>query len=155
MPEFLDRIDSLGELYGTGPREAVYTDYTMPNHERSLSMRNTKSRRRGFTLVEIMIVVLIIGVLLAIAVPNFISARQSSRAQAIVTNLRQVDAAKENCAMEDRLKEGDLCVDYTPFIKRYPPVFPVPGPLVEGAVGTYSTFKAKTADEWTTDKTGL
>ncbi|HRJ27577.1 MAG TPA: prepilin-type N-terminal cleavage/methylation domain-containing protein [Fimbriimonadaceae bacterium] len=63
---------------------------------------NLKRKSRGFTLVEIMIVVLIIGILLAIAVPNFIRARESSRAKTCVANLRQIEAAKEQWAMEEK-----------------------------------------------------
>jgi prepilin-type N-terminal cleavage/methylation domain-containing protein len=64
-------------------------------------MRKLMNRRRerGFTLVEIMIVVLIIGILLAIAVPNFMNARERSRANACRSNLRQIQAAKEQWAM--------------------------------------------------------
>ena len=69
-------------------------------------------RRRGggrasaFTLIEIMIVVLIIGILLAIAVPNFVRARESSRAKACIANLKQIDGAKEQYSMDLKLPAG-------------------------------------------------
>jgi len=59
--------------------------------------------KTGFTLVEIMIVVLIIGILLAIAIPNFVSARESSRAKACVGNLKQIDSATQQYCMDKRL----------------------------------------------------
>jgi prepilin-type N-terminal cleavage/methylation domain-containing protein len=64
-------------------------------------------KSKGFTLVEIMIVVLIIGILLAIAVPNFIKARETSRTQTCIANLQQIESAKEQYAMENKLGNGD------------------------------------------------
>ncbi len=66
-----------------------------------------RNARRGFTLVEIMIVVLIIGILLAIAVPNFVRARDTSRTNSCVANLKAVDAAKEQWAMDNKKSTGD------------------------------------------------
>ena len=65
---------------------------------RSALRRNTA----GFTLVEIMIVVLIIGILLAIAIPNFVTARNSSRARACIANLKQIDSAKQQYIMDNK-----------------------------------------------------
>ena len=66
-------------------------------------------RNRAFTLVEIMIVVLIIGILMAIAVPNFVKARESSRRNTCIANLKQIDSAKEQWAMDQRKNAGDAC----------------------------------------------
>ena len=57
-------------------------------------------KKRGFTLVEIMIVVAIIGLLAAIAIPNFIKARQTAQTQACIANLRQIQGAKELYALD-------------------------------------------------------
>ncbi len=81
------------------------------------------NKKKGFTLVEIMIVVLIIGILLAIAVPNFLRARESSRTRSCIANLRQIEAAKEQWAMDnkkgatDTPVQGDLAPTY---VKSYP-----------------------------------
>jgi len=74
-------------------------------------MNRIKNKKKGFTLVEIMIVVLIIGILLAIAVPNFVKARERSRTKTCVGNLKQMDSAKEQWAMENKKAEGDACAD--------------------------------------------
>jgi len=69
-------------------------------------MKINTSRKAGFTLVEIMIVVAIIGLLAAIAIPNFVRARTTSQMNACINNLRQIDGAKQQWALEEKQRSS-------------------------------------------------
>ena len=79
-----------------------------------------KSRRAGFTLVEIMIVVAIIALLAAIAVPGFLRARKRSQASRIINDLRLIDSAIDQYAIETSKKSGDAVgvTDWTNYLKK-------------------------------------
>jgi len=72
-----------------------------------------RRRKGGFTLIEIMIVVLIIGILLAIAIPNFMRAREVSRAKSCIANLKQIQTAKEQWAMDFKQADASTPADMT------------------------------------------
>src|SRR6266849_7264379 len=80
----------------------------------------TAKSQKGFTLVEIMIVVAIIALLAAIAVPGFLRARKRSQASRILNDLRMIDSACDQYAIETNRKTGDVVgvVDWTNYLKK-------------------------------------
>jgi prepilin-type N-terminal cleavage/methylation domain-containing protein len=107
-------------------------------------MQIKTNRKSGFTLVEIMIVVAIIGLLAAIAIPNFVKARGTAQKNACINNLRQIDGAKEQWALETKKKSGDTTDDaaVNGYIKGGAPKCPASGTYTYGAVDTAPTCDA-------------
>jgi len=82
-------------------------------------MKMRQNHKAGFTLVEIMIVVAIIGLLAAIAIPNFVRARTTAQMNACINNLRQIDGAIQQWALEQKKDAAAVVTpaDVTPFLK--------------------------------------
>ena len=102
-------------------------------------MKKRFVKSQGFTLVEIMIVVAIIGLLATIAIPNFVRARLKAQQSACINNLRQLDGAKQTWALESK-----AAPNATPNIANIQPY------LGRGTGGTAPTCPADAASTFAT-----
>jgi len=107
-------------IRGRNNNNPSFAAFTPTWKKKEKPMQKKVNRRAGFTLVEIMIVVAIIGLLAAIAIPNFVKARTTSQQNACINNLRLVDAAKQEWALEMRKQSAALPVgtDLQPYLGR-------------------------------------
>lgn len=101
-------------------------------------------RQAGFTLVEIMIVVLIIGVLLNIALPSFVSARDKSQARSCVKNMSDFLVAKEQYAMDNKVPANSAANvtwrNISPYVRSSPSTDPLKGPSCPSSSTNYYNF---------------
>ena len=101
-------------------------------------LKKLTNKRAGFTLVEIMIVVAIIALLAAIAVPGFLRARKRSQASKIINDLRMIDSAVDQYAIETSKKTGDTVsvADWTNYVKKDTVLYQTGADLFGNSYGT-------------------
>jgi len=123
--------------------------------ERKIAMLNKLNQRRGgFTLVEIMIVVAIIALLAAIAVPGFLRARKRSQASRVINDLRLIDSAVDQYAIENNKGTGAPCgvADWTSYMKSGSSLYNTGADLFGNTYGpqTVDSLPKVPASAWTT-----
>jgi prepilin-type N-terminal cleavage/methylation domain-containing protein len=100
-------------------------------------LRKRQTKHAAFTLVEIMIVVAIIALLAAIAVPGFLRARKRSQASRILNDLRMIDSAVDQYAIETGRKTGDTVgiADWTNYVKKNAQLYNTGASMLGSAYG--------------------
>jgi prepilin-type N-terminal cleavage/methylation domain-containing protein len=110
-------------------------------------------RRGGFTLVEIMIVVAIIALLAAIAVPGFLRARKRAQASRVLNDLRLIDSAVDQYAIETNKKTNDpvAVTDWTNYLKKNTTLWKTGADLFSQSYGaqTVDSLPRVPATTWT------
>src|SRR5207245_7491141 len=101
-------LKGMGGIRGA-PSPRSRNTYSMKGEVKEM-INKIRNNRSAFTLVEIMIVVAIIGLLAALAVPGFVKARKQSQGRRILNDARQMDAAIDQWALEKGKKDGDAVV---------------------------------------------
>ena len=120
-------------------------------------IQKLQTRRGGFTLVEIMIVVAIIALLAAIAVPNFLRARKRSQATRVLEDLRMLDSATDQYAIENNKTTGmnPSFTDLKNYIKTGTVLYSTGQDIFGDSYGSSGSFTVDTlpllpANAWTT-----
>jgi prepilin-type N-terminal cleavage/methylation domain-containing protein len=100
--------------------ESRYRGSLRNNRKNAIMFKKLQTKHAGFTLVEIMIVVAIIALLAAIAVPGFLRARKRSQASRILNDLRMIDSAVDQYAVETNRTSGATVniTDWTNYLKK-------------------------------------
>jgi prepilin-type N-terminal cleavage/methylation domain-containing protein len=117
-------------------------------------LNKINKRRGGFTLVEIMIVVAIIALLAAIAVPGFLRARKRAQASRILNDLRLIDSAVDQYAIETNKSTGSVVgvTDWTNYLKKNSTLWSSGKDLFGNSYGgqTVDSLPKVPANAWTT-----
>lgn len=108
-----------------------------------MKIKGFRSGGRGFTLIEILIVVAIVGILVGLALPNFLKSRTNARRQTCIENLSQIESAKQIWGVENNKKDGDVpseadLIGNGRYIKKLP-LCPGGGSYSFNAIGTNAT----------------